>query len=228
MRRAIVLLSGGLDSTVTLAYAISKGYETIPLTFVYGQKHHRELRSAKEVVQYYKLKDHVILTLDPRIFSSSALVSSSLQIPEKKKVDEISEDVPSTYVPARNIIFLSIAAGLCETEMADAIFIGANSVDFSGYPDCRPEFFDAFRRVLEVGTKRGVGGKPPELETPILFLTKAEIVKLGKSLGAPLHLTWSCYKGGQKACGRCDSCLLRLKGFREAGLKDEIEYEVTE
>ncbi|MBC7107806.1 MAG: 7-cyano-7-deazaguanine synthase QueC [Methanomassiliicoccales archaeon] len=228
MKRAIVLLSGGLDSTVTLAYAISKGYEVIPLTFVYGQKHHRELKSAKEVAEYYKLKDHVIFTLDPRIFSSSALVSSSLQIPEKKKVDEIGEGIPSTYVPARNIIFLSIAAGLCETEMADAIFIGANAVDFSGYPDCRPEFFDAFRKVLEVGTKRGVGGKPPELETPILLLTKAEIVKLGKSLGAPLHLTWSCYRGGQKACGRCDSCLLRLKGFREAGFKDEIEYEVIE
>jgi 7-cyano-7-deazaguanine synthase len=124
------------------------------------------------------------------------------------------------------MIFLSIAAGLCESESAERVFIGANSLDYSGYPDCRPEFFEAFQRVLEVGTKAGVEGRPIRIEAPIVHSTKADIVRLGKRLGAPLHLTWSCYKGGEKACGKCDSCLLRLRGFREAGYEDEIAYEV--
>jgi len=137
-------------------------------------------------------------------------------------------DIPVTYVPSRNIIFLSVAAGLCETVGASTIFIGANAIDYSGYPDCRPEFFMAFEKVLQVGTKAGVEGRPIRIEAPILRMSKAEIVKLGKTLKAPLHLTWSCYQGKEKACGRCDSCLLRLKGFKEAGHQDEIPYEVQE
>ncbi len=220
------MLSGGLDSTVTLAHAISQGHLVMPLTIRYGQRHERELCSAKEVAKFYDLKGHVVIDLDLKAFSTSALISRSVPVPERTGAEEIGADIPPTYVPARNIIFLSIAAGLCETLGADRIFIGANSLDYSGYPDCRPEFFKAFQEVLEVGTKTGVEGRSIKVEAPILFLTKAEIVKLGKRLGAPMHLTWSCYKGGALACGRCDSCLLRLKGFREAGFEDEIAYEV--
>ena len=137
----------------------------------------------------------------------------------------MGSDIPVTYVPSRNIIMMSVAAGLCESIDAEAIYIGANVIDYSGYPDCRPEFFYAFQKMLEVGTKTGVEGHPIRVETPILSLSKAEIVKLGKELDAPLHLTWSCYEGGEKACGKCDSCQLRLRGFEDAGYKDEIEDE---
>ena len=138
---------------------------------------------------------------------------------------ELDAKIPITYVPARNIVFLSIAAGLCESIDADRIYIGANSVDFSGYPDCTPAFYEAFQAMLAVGTKAGVEGNPIKVVTPILYDSKADIVRRGKKLGAPLHLTWSCYNGGDKACGHCDSCRLRLQGFKEAGYRDEIEYE---
>ena len=226
MRRSVVLLSGGLDSTVTLAYALSHGYAPIALTIRYGQRHERELRAAKAVVDHYGLDHHVVIDLDLSSYRTSALTSAQVEVPRRGSVEEIGEDIPITYVPARNIIFLSIAAGLAETEDAEAIFIGANAVDYSGYPDCRPEFFHAFEDVLRVGTKRGTEGGKLKVVHPILTLSKAEIVALGKKLGAPLHLTWSCYRGGAKACGRCDSCLLRLKGFQEAGYHDELEYEV--
>jgi 7-cyano-7-deazaguanine synthase len=224
--RAVVLLSGGLDSTVTLAFARSKGFEVVPLSFRYGQRHSKELEAAKRVVKHYALREHYIIDLDLRAFKGSALTSSSVQVPEGRSEEVIGKDIPVTYVPARNIIFLSVAAGLCETVGADRVFIGANAIDYSGYPDCRPEFFDAFEAALKVGTKKGVEGTPVIIEHPILRLTKADIVRLGKELEAPLYLTWSCYKGGAKACGKCDSCLLRLKGFAEAGYADEIEYEV--
>jgi 7-cyano-7-deazaguanine synthase len=227
MKKAVVLLSGGLDSTVTLAYALSKGREVIPLSFRYGQRHSRELEAAKAVANHYGLKNHIIIDLDLTAFHTSALTSKKVKVPKRESATEIQEGIPVTYVPARNIIFLSIAAGLAETEGAIEIFIGANSIDYSGYPDCRPEFFEAFEEALGKGTKVGVEGKGIKIEHPILRMTKAEIVHLGKELGAPLQLTWSCYEGGEKACGRCDSCLLRLKGFQEAGFKDEIEYEVV-
>lgn len=223
--KAIALLSGGLDSTVSLAYALSQGYEPIPLTINYGQRHSRELSSARAVASHYGLKRHVFIDLDLRSFRTSALTSEDVAVPLKRDAAEIGTDIPVTYVPARNIIFLSIAAGLCESEGAEAIFIGANAIDYSGYPDCRPEFFRAFERTLEVGTKAGTEGRTMRIMHPLLHFTKADIVELGKKLDAPLHLTWSCYQGGSKACGRCDSCLLRLKGFREAGYEDDIEYE---
>ena len=223
--KSVALLSGGLDSTVALASAIKAGDDVTALSFRYGQRHQKELESAHMVVEYYGIK-HLIVELDLSSFKSSALTSKKVAIPERKDVTEIGDDIPVTYVPARNIIFLSVGAGLAETIGADRIFIGANALDYSGYPDCRQEFFQAFENVLAVGTKRGVEGKPVRVVTPILRLTKAEIIKLGIELDAPLELTWSCYKGGAKACGRCDSCLLRLKGFREAGLVDPIEYEV--
>jgi 7-cyano-7-deazaguanine synthase len=228
MPTAVVLLSGGLDSTTTLAYALSKGYDVVPLTVRYGQRHARELDSAKAVVKHYGLKKHVITTLDLSFLRTSALTSKDVAVPLRDSVEGIGEDIPVTYVPARNIIMLSLAAGLCETEGGEAIFIGANAIDYSGYPDCRPEFFQAYEKVLQVGTKAGVEGRPLRIEAPILRKTKGEIVRLGKELNAPLHLTWSCYNGGEKACGRCDSCLIRLKGFRDAGCTDPIAYEVRE
>jgi 7-cyano-7-deazaguanine synthase len=222
--KAVSLLSGGLDSTVTLAYALSEGYEVVPLTIRYGQRHIRELDAAKAVVKHYGLKQHVIMDLDLSSYRS-ALTRKDIAVPERGSTAEIGDDIPITYVPARNIIFLSIAAGLAESVDAEKIFIGANAIDYSGYPDCRPEFFRAFEKVLKVGTKAGVEGAPIVIEHPILRSTKADIVRLGKKLNAPLELTWSCYQGGAKACGKCDSCLLRLKGFEDAGYKDEIKYE---
>ena len=223
MSKAVVLLSGGLDSTTTLAQAIADGNEVVALSFRYGQRHSRELVSAANVAKYYGVK-HVIVDMDLSMFRS-ALTNKDIEVPENRDESQMGSDIPVTYVPARNIIMLSVAAGLCESVDADRIYIGANVIDYSGYPDCRPEFFYAFEKMINVGTKAGVEGHPIRIETPILQCSKADIVKLGKKLEAPLHLTWSCYEGGEKACGKCDSCQLRLKGFEEAGYKDEIEYE---
>ncbi len=223
MGKAVVLLSGGLDSTTTLAQAIADGNEVTALSFRYGQKHSKELTAASNVAKYYKIK-HVIVDIDLSMFKS-ALTDNNIKVPENRDKSKMGKDIPVTYVPARNIIMMSVAAGLCESVDADKIYIGANSVDYSGYPDCRPEFFKEFEKMINVGTKAGVEGHPIKIMTPIQNASKADIVKLGKKLGAPLHLTWSCYEGGKKACGKCDSCQLRLKGFKEAGYEDEIEYE---
>ena len=222
MPKAVVLLSGGLDSTVTMAIAIDEGMEVAPLSFRYGQRHTKELDSAAAVCRHYGVRGSVI-DIDMSSFRS-ALTDKSIDVPSDRK-GKLEEDIPITYVPARNIIFLSIAAGLCESIGAEAIYIGANAIDYSGYPDCRPEFFRSFEDTLAKGTKAGTEGRAPEIRTPIIGFSKADIVKKGKELSAPLNLTWSCYNGGDKACGRCDSCRLRLKGFREAGFKDEILYE---
>lgn len=223
MSKAVVLLSGGLDSTTTLAKAIADGNEVTALSFNYGQRHSRELVSASNVAKHYGVK-HVIVNIDLSMFRS-ALTDKNIDVPENRDESQMGSDIPVTYVPSRNIIMMSVAAGLCESIDAEKIYIGANVIDYSGYPDCRPEFFYAFQKMLEVGTKSGVEGHAIKIETPILSLSKAEIVKLGKELEAPLHLTWSCYEGGEKACGKCDSCQLRLKGFEDAGYEDEIEYE---
>lgn len=225
--KAVVLLSGGLDSTTVLAYALSQGYEVTALSVRYGQRHSRELDSARAVAKHYGIKNHVVLDLDLSYLRNSALVSKDVDVPVRDSAEGIGSEIPVTYVPARNILMLSLAAGLCETEGGEAIFIGANAVDYSGYPDCRPEFFHAFEDVLRVGTKAGVEGRPIKIETPILRMSKADIVRLAKKLGAPLELTWSCYNGREKACGRCESCLLRLKGFEEAGETDPVPYEVV-
>ncbi len=225
MTNAVVLLSGGLDSTTTLAQAIADGCKVTAVSFRYGQRHTRELVSAENVCRHYNV-DHVVIDLNLSSFRS-ALTRTDLDVPLDRE-GELDAEIPITYVPARNIIFLSIAAGLCESTDADRIYIGANAVDYSGYPDCRPEFFEAFEKMIEKGTKAGAEGHPIKIMTPILCDSKADIVRRGKELGAPLHLTWSCYNGGEKACGHCDSCRLRLKGFREAGYRDEIEYEHDE
>ena len=212
MPKAVVLLSGGLDSTTCLAQAIADGCDVTT----------KELTSAQNVCDFYNV-DHVVIDLDLSSFRS-ALTRKDIDVPMDRE-GELDAKIPITYVPARNIVFLSIAAGLCESVDADRIYIGANSVDFSGYPDCTPAFYEAFQAMLAVGTKAGVEGNPIQIVTPILHDSKADIVRRGKKLGAPLHLTWSCYNGGEKACGHCDSCRLRLQGFREAGYRDEIEYE---
>ena len=223
MVNAVVLLSGGLDSTTTLAQAIADGCDVTALSFRYGQRHTKELISAANVAKFFNVK-HVIVDIDLSMFRS-ALTRPEIDVPENRDESQMGQDIPVTYVPARTIIMMSVATGLCESVDANRIYIGANVVDYSGYPDCRPEFFEAFEKMIAVGTKAGVEGHPIRICTPILHSSKADIVRLGKKLGAPLHLTWSCYEGGEKACGRCDSCQLRLAGFKEAGYKDEIEYE---
>ena len=224
-KKAVCLISGGLDSTVAAAYARSSGYEIYALTIIYGQKHEKEVESAKKIARQLGAKEHKILRVPLEDIAVSALTSAELNIPKRTRSEEIGQEIPVTYVPGRNIIFLSIAAAYAESIGADSIFIGVNAIDYSGYPDCRPEFIEAMQEALRLGMKRGVEGRPIKIETPLINMTKAEIVKLGKKLDAPLHLTWSCYRGGDKACGRCDSCILRLKGFMEAGIPDPIEYE---
>ncbi|MGE4274773.1 MAG: 7-cyano-7-deazaguanine synthase QueC [Candidatus Methanomethylophilaceae archaeon] len=224
MSRAVALLSGGLDSTTVLAMALEAADSVTALSFVYGQRHGRELDSARAVAAHYGV-EHVVTTLDLGMFDSS-LTRWDQDIPTERETGRMADEIPSTYVPARNLIMLSVAAGLCESIGADRIYIGANAVDYSGYPDCRPSFFQAFEEVLRQGTKSGVNGRPISVATPILSWSKAEIVREATRLQAPLHLTWSCYAGGEKACGRCDSCRLRLKGFQEAGVEDPVPYEV--
>jgi len=226
MAEAIVLLSGGLDSSTVLALAKERGYEIVALTFDYGQKHRRELNSARKVAKHFKAKEHIVIPLNLGELLKSSLTRDSMSIPQDRTREEISSGVPSTYVPSRNIIFLSIAASIGESRGAEAIFIASNSVDFSGYPDCTPEFISAFQRTLDIGTKAGKDGRSVRVEAPILTKSKADIVREAVRLKVPLEDTWSCYEGGVKACGRCDSCLLRLKGFSEAGMIDPLEYEV--
>lgn len=219
MKKAVILLSGGLDSTTCISYAIHEGYEVYPISFDYGQRLRRELECAKRVVDHFGIKTHKIIKMDN--VGGSALTDMNIDVPQFEGTDQI----PVTYVPARNIIFLSYATGYAEVVGADAIFIGVNSVDFSGYPDCREDFIRAFQNMINVGTKRGLENNPIKIETPLLHLSKGEIVKLAMKVHAPLEYSTSCYKGLSKACGVCDSCTLRLRGFREAGVIDPIPYE---
>lgn len=220
-KRAVVLISGGLDSPTVLAYALDHGYKVFPLSFDYGQRHAREVQSSEKICSYYGLELKKI-TINLRQIGGSAL-TDDIEVPERG-IDSIDGSVPVTYVPARNTIFISLAAAYGEVIKAGTIFIGANAIDYSGYPDCRPEFYNAMEKTLNLGTEYGIesGFK---INVPLQYLTKADIVKLGRKLGVPYRLTWSCYNGREKACGRCDSCILRLKGFMEAGDFDDIEYE---
>jgi len=211
----VVVLSGGLDSTVCMAIATGEG-PVLALTFDYGQRHRIELERAAAVVAHYGA-EQLVVRLDASRWGGSALTDASIAVPDHAGSDG---GIPVTYVPARNLIFLSVAAGVAEARDADALYLGVNALDYSGYPDCRPEFVAAFRDVLAVAQKRGVEGRPVEVRTPLIELTKARIVTLGRSLGAPLHLSWSCYRGGPRPCGTCDSCVLRAKGFAEAGIDD--------
>ena len=222
--KAVVLLSGGLDSSTALAIAKSKGREVHALTVDYGQRHRREIEAAKKVAKHFRARGHKILKIDLKPIGGSALTDKSVAVPERRTMEEIGRGIPPTYVPARNTVLLGLALGYAEVVGADEVYIAANYLDASGYPDCRPEFYAAFREVARLGTKRGVEGRPIHIHTPLIHMTKADIVRRGAELGVPFELTWSCYHGRAKACGVCDSCQLRLKGFREAGLEDPIPY----
>jgi len=226
MKKAVVLLSGGLDSATTLAIAKGEGYACHALSFAYGQRHSRELESAKKVAAALGAVEHLILTLDLRLIGGSAL-TADIPVPKGRSAAEIGHGIPITYVPARNTIFLSHALGWAEVLGAEDLFFGANVLDASGYPDCRREYVDAFERMANLATKAGVEGKSRfKIHTPLIRMTKAEIIRKGHALGVDFGLTWSCYEPtpDSTACGLCDSCLLRLKGFKEAGLTDPLPY----
>ena len=225
-RPAVVLVSGGLDSATVLALARRDGYEPHALSFDYGQRHRFELDAARRVCAAGGARRHVVFPLDLRAFGGSAL-TSDLAGPKDRSEDEMGRGIPITYVPARNMVFLAVAVGWAETLGAADVFIGVNAVDYSGYPDCRPEFIESFARTADLATKAGVEGNSRwRIHTPLIAMTKAEIIRTGTALGVDYGLTHSCYDPDPhgRACGRCDSCLLRLKGFAEAGLADPIEY----
>ncbi len=223
--RAVILASGGLDSTVTAAVARRDGCALYFLTVRYGQRHEVEVARARVLAQAMGAVDHLVLDLDLRRIGGSALTTPAA-VPKDRSSAERSSAISVTYVPARNTIFLALATGYAETLGARRIYIGANVVDYSGYPDCRPEFLRAFEAVARLGTKAGLQGAGFEVCAPLLHLSKAEIVALGAELRVPFHLTHSCYdpSGDGRACGRCDSCLIRLEGFRAAGVADPISY----
>ena len=217
-KKAIVLFSGGLDSTTCLYWALAQGYACETLTVSYGQKHEREVRAAKEIADKLGVKQHFV-TLDFPWLASSSLVDGKQEIPDLPMEEIESGKIPSTYVPGRTLVFLSIAASLMDSLHADAIVAGPNAIDFSGYPDCTPMFFKSASEAINRGTEQGVT-KGVEVLAPLMDLSKEDIVKLGVKLGVPFELTWSCYSGGEKPCGHCDSCKLRARGFAEAGVKD--------
>lgn len=223
--KAVVLLSGGMDSSTTLAIALKKGFEVQALTVRYGQRHRAELEASRRIADYFKVAGHKMIDLDLRTFGGSAL-TATIEVPKDRSLKEISTDIPITYIPARNTIFLSLALAWSEILGAQDIFIGVNALDYSGYPDCRPEFIKAFEETANLGTKAGVEGKKFKIHTPLITMTKAQIIKKGLELGVDFSLTSTCYDPFQDgaACGRCDACLLRLKGFAEAGLTDPINY----
>ena len=224
--RAVCLLSGGLDSATCLAVALNEGFECCALSFDYGQRHRVELDAAARVAQSMKITRHLVVHIDLRVFGHSAL-TADIAVPKGRSATEMSAEIPVTYVPARNTVFLSYALAWAETLAAGDIFIGVNALDYSGYPDCRPEYIQAFERMANLATKAAVEGRTPiRIHTPLIRLSKAEIVKLGRELGVDFGLTHSCYDPGPagRPCGACDSCLLRQKGFEEAGLKDPLWF----
>jgi len=225
MKSAVVLLSGGIDSTTTLAIAITEGYEAYALSFDYGQRHQIEIQAARRVADSLGAKEHRIAKIDLRVFGGSAL-TGEIDVPKQRSETEIAEGIPVTYVPARNTIFLAYALAWAEVIQAADIFLGVNAIDYSGYPDCRPEFIEAFQTLANVGTKAGVEGRLLQIHTPLIKFSKAEIIRKAVELGVDLSLTHSCYDPSPEAfaCGECDSCVLRLKGFREAGIQDPIRY----
>lgn len=221
MSKAVILLSGGLDSATTLAMARSEVGTCYALTIDYGQRHRAELDAARRVAQALRVADHRIARFDLSWIGGSALTDPSLAVPDRP-----SDGIPITYVPARNTVFLALALGWAEVLEAEAIYIGANAIDYSGYPDCRPEFLDAFGRLAALATRAGVEGHPIRIRSPLLQLSKAEIIKTGARLGVDFALTLSCYSpdGDGRACGVCDSCRLRADGFRAAGMPDPTRY----
>ena len=224
--RAVVLLSGGLDSTTILALAKRDGFEPYAISFRYGQRHEVELAAAEHIAQASEVARHIIVDIDLRQFGGSAL-TSDIAVPKSDSVEQIGDEIPVTYVPARNTVFLSFALAWAETVGAGDIFIGVNALDYSGYPDCRPEYIEAFGRMANLATKAAVEGTQPiNIHTPLLHLTKAQIIERGLQLGVDYSVTTSCYdpSADGRACGHCDACLLRLKGFAENGISDPVRY----
>jgi 7-cyano-7-deazaguanine synthase len=226
-KKAVILLSGGMDSATAMAVARSNGHELYALSFDYGQRHKKEVACARELAKFFKAKEHKVLKIELGKLGGSALTDAAIAVPDADGGWTGDKPIPATYVPARNLVLLSMAAAYAETVGAGAIFIGANAIDYSGYPDCRPEFLRAFEIAARLGTKCGVSGRPLRIEAPLLHLSKAQIVRLGASLLVPFGMTWSCYRGGKAPCGKCGSCQLRAKGFAEAGIADPLEEEGT-
>jgi len=223
MKKAVVLLSGGLDSATCLAYASSKGYECYALSIDYGQKQLAELHAAKKIANYFQAKQHEIVNIPIGKLGGSALTDQKIEVPAHLESDEI----PVTYVPARNTIFLSIALGWAEILQANTIFAGMSSIDYSGYPDCRPEYVKAFQELANLATKAAVEGHPIRIATPLIYLNKAQTIQLGDKLNVDYSITVTCYQADHqgRACGYCDSCMLRKKGFEKAGLQDPTRYQ---
>ena len=227
--RAVVLLSGGLDSATTLAIALAEGYEAFALTFRYGQRHSAEINAARRIADYLKVREHVITEIDLRAFGGSAL-TADINVPKGRPIDDLASGIPVTYVPARNTIFLSFAVAWAEVIGASDIFIGVNALDYSGYPDCRPEYIEAYQRMANLATRAGVeGGTKLTIRTPLIALSKAEIIRRGRDLGIDFSLTCTCYDPSPDgaACGACDACQLRLKGFAENGIEDPARYQIA-
>ncbi|MDR0953422.1 MAG: 7-cyano-7-deazaguanine synthase QueC [Elusimicrobiota bacterium] len=221
-KTAVVLFSGGLDSTTCLYWALNKGYNCLPLNILYGQRHAKEAKSAKAICRKLGLKLISVNFKMPWLYGATSLVGKGGVIPNESLADiKDTSRIPSTYVPARNLFFMAVAASMAEALGAEAIIAGPNAIDFSGYPDCRPAFYRPLAKAIKEGTRCGVSGKPIKILTPLLKLDKGQIAKLGKKLGVPFALTWSCYNGGKKPCGKCDACKLRAAGFKKANLKDE-------
>jgi 7-cyano-7-deazaguanine synthase len=221
-RNAVVLLSGGVDSTTTLAIAKSEGFTPYALTFRYGQRHEAEIACAKRIAEHFRVAKHIVVDIDLRVFGGSAL-TSNIDVPKGRSLDEISHGIPITYVPARNTIFLSFALAWAEVLEAGDVFLGVNVLDYSGYPDCRPEYIAAYERMANLATRAGVEGREHlTIHTPLIRLTKAQIIQRGLALGVDYGLTLSCYDPSPRgeACGQCDACLLRAKGFAELGKDD--------
>ena len=224
--KGVVLLSGGLDSTTTLAIATAEGYDCYVMSFQYGQRNNLEVKFAQNIAKSFEAKQHTIIDIDLRIFGGSAL-TADIEVPKDYSNTELSEGIPITYVPARNTIFLSYALAWSEVLIADAIFIGVNAIDYSGYPDCRPEYIQTYEKLANLATQTGVEGKTKvRICTPLIEKTKAEIIQIGTSLGVDYSLTLSCYDPDPegRACGKCDSCHLRRKGFEDAGIPDPTLY----
>lgn len=225
-KKCVVLLSGGLDSSTVCALATSEGREVHALTINYNQRNVWELNAARDVARANRVAESLVFPIDLSLFGGSALTDPKIDLATDMPVEDVGKKIPASYVPARNTIFLSLALAYAETRDATEIWIGVNQLDYSGYPDCRPQYVEAFQKMAELATKSGVEGNPITIKTPLLYLSKAEIIKLGVSLGVDYSITRTCYDLDEngRACGRCESCLLRKKGFEEAGIPDPTPY----
>ena len=223
--KVVILLSGGLDSATVLYQAKAEGCECYAISFDYQQRHRRELESATALASLAGVENHQLVSFDLRALGGSALTDDNIDLPYERSITEMSQSIPVTYVPARNTIFLSFALAYAETIGAERVYIGVNALDYSGYPDCRPDYIQAMQEVFRLGTRQGREGQAIAIFTPLIDLRKTAIIQLGNQLGVPWEKTWSCYAGEDLACGVCDSCQLRLQAFAELGLKDPVEYQ---